>query len=552
MNSDDGFVVSTGPSLKDHESVVLGSYEGARGAADTLFDILVEEDGIYPIRLLWYQGGGGANVEFFSVTDDGEKVLINDPSHAEAIKAYRTGTTRPFISAFSPQGRTLTDTLEYTVNNADINVVESSIQLTLDGTDVTPEVTSNGGVITVNYTNPDGFFLAGDHLAILTYDESSDPVVTRTFRNEFSIANGQSTVLLDNPFLYWRLGETEGDSANNEISSAHTGGYTNNPGLGAERLVVGDSSSAVLFDASQQHWIALANHADINDQAVNSGWTEKTVEFWFKARNLPNSDPVLEGQPISQRQVIYEQGGATRGVNVYLVGTQDGPNPTEAELWFNILNRAETAWGGTVPFNEDQGLSPNDEAIAVGTAIQANTLYHAVLVFQGDAEDGGLEGGITGYLNGEPFGEATGAHILFDHTDGIAIGRRNSEVSFHDMIINAGGAPDIFNSSEQFYYDGWLDEFALYNVALTAEQVKAHYDAGLVEVPADIVEPPTPPISGGGMILIIRDTSDIISIIYSGTLKSAATIDGPFEAIAGAISPFIVASDQESRFYIAD
>ncbi len=559
VNSDDGFRVTTGPSLKDRAAIELGVFEGGRGAADTLFNVFVEEAGIYPIRLLWYEGGGGANVEFFSVSESGEKILINDTSNGDAIKAYRTGPTRPFISSVSPDGTALTDTLEYVINDGDNGLVEGSVSLTLNGAEVTPEVSTSGGVTTVTFTNPDGFFPGGEHVAVLSYDEAGDTVVTRVFNHAFAVPGGQPAVLLDNPFAYWRLGETEGNLANNEVSGIHTGTYTGNPGLGAERLVPGDSSSAVLFDASAQNFIAIANHADINNLGGNAGWTEKTIEFWFKARNLPNSSPAMEGQPISQRQVIYEQGGATRGINVYLVGTEDGDDPNEAELWFNILNRAETAWGGTVPFNEDQGLSPNDEAVAVGTTIQKDTVYHAVLVFQGD-DSGDLAGGITGYLNGEAFGESIGAHILFNHTDGIAIGRRNNEVSFHDMIINGGGAPEIFNSSEQFYYDGWLDEFALYNVALSADQVKAHYEAGLEEVPADMVEPPTPPVpplppvppvGDTGIASITRD-GDSVVITFSGTLKSSDTVDGTYTAVDGATSPFTATADQGSRFYIAD
>lgn len=552
VNSDDGFRVTMGPSLKDQAAVEVGVFNGGRAASDTLFAILVEEAGIYPVRLLWYEGSGGANVEFFSVSESGEKILINDRENANAIRAYSQGNNRPFISAFSPRGRQLSDSLEYIINDAEVNVIESSISLMLNGTAVSPEITKSGDVTTVVFTNPDGFFPGGDHLAILSYDESSDPMITRVFNHAFSIPEGQSVVLLDNPFAYWRLGETEGNVAINEVSSSHAGTYTNNPGLGAERLVVGDASSSVLFDASQGHSITIPNHADINDQPTNNGWTEKSIEFWFKARNLPSSDLAHPDVEISQRQVIYEQGGATRGINVYLAGTESGPNPQKAELWFNILNRAETAWGGTVPYNEDQGFSPNDEAVAVSTIIEANTLYHAVLVFQGDAEEGGFEGGITGYLNGESFGETFGAHMLFDHTDGVAIGRRNNEVSFHDYIANAGNGPEIFNSGDNLYYDGWLDEFALYNVALTADQVKAHYEAGLVEVPfvTEPVEPVEPPISAGE-ISIVRNADGTLSLTFDGTLFSSPNVSGPFSPMDGTSSPFVITPSDSAQFFIA-
>lgn len=50
-----------------------------------LFSIQVEESGLYPYRVLWYNGGG--HIELFSVRD-GEKILINDPENINSIKGY--------------------------------------------------------------------------------------------------------------------------------------------------------------------------------------------------------------------------------------------------------------------------------------------------------------------------------------------------------------------------------------------------------------------------------------------------------------------------------
>ncbi len=556
VNSDDGFEVTSGPSLQDQASVVLGLWDGSRGTSETSFDVYVEEDGIYPVRLLWWEGGGGASVEFFSILENGNRILINDRDNPNAIKAYRSATERPFISSVSPTGTAATDSIEYTINDAEVIVVEGSVGLTLNSAAVDPEVTKSGGVSTVRYVNPEGIFPGGNHFAVLTYNESSEPVVTRTFRHEFFTPEGQTVVVGDDAFAYWRLGETESGAtrAINEISEFHTGTYQNNPGLGAERLVLGDPTSSVLFEAEKQHWISIPNHADINSLGGNPGWPQKTIEFWFKARNLPNSDLAHPDFDISQRQVIYEQGGATRGMNVYLEGIEDDTNPTRALLWFNVLNRAEVSWGGTAPYNEDVGVGIDQEAVAISTEIEKDTIYHVALVFEEDIGEGNFDGGITGYLNGEKFGEATGANQLRNHTDGIGIGRRNNEVSFHDLIVNASTAA-IFNSSDHlFYYDGWLDEFALYNKALTAEQIKAHYEAGLMEVPVDPGTLPPPIAVGINSIALVAFGDDrvVVHIEYEGTLKSAATVNGPFVEVEGASSPFSVTPDQEQMFYIAE
>ena len=95
VNSDDGFKVTVGPNLSNPTALVLGSFDGGRGFADTLFLFYVQQDGTYPFRLLWENGNGSftsgnaASVEWFTVLADGTKVLVNSATNTSAIKAYR-------------------------------------------------------------------------------------------------------------------------------------------------------------------------------------------------------------------------------------------------------------------------------------------------------------------------------------------------------------------------------------------------------------------------------------------------------------------------------
>ena len=75
------------------------------------------------MRLLWVEGGGGANIEFFSVDDKGTKILINDPDNADAIKAYRTADSAPYISRVAPAAGELSRTIEFDFVNGDLSVV---------------------------------------------------------------------------------------------------------------------------------------------------------------------------------------------------------------------------------------------------------------------------------------------------------------------------------------------------------------------------------------------------------------------------------------------
>ena len=107
VNSDDGFRATVGLNFHDMEAQQIGLFDGGRGAADSLLNIVVPEEGYYPLRVLWWEGGGGANIEIFSIVD-GEKVLVNDPDNADAIKAYNIGnsTGRTYFGSVSPRRTT--------------------------------------------------------------------------------------------------------------------------------------------------------------------------------------------------------------------------------------------------------------------------------------------------------------------------------------------------------------------------------------------------------------------------------------------------------------
>jgi len=138
MNSDDGFVFSTAPDPKDSLGTLLGFFNGGRGnktvitdteyqpwqnnattlnppviapgqeSGSSLFTVVVPEDGIYPFRLLYWNGGGGVNAELYTVDQEsGTYLLVNDLTTTwgdgtepkNRVPAYRTytGTAREFV-----------------------------------------------------------------------------------------------------------------------------------------------------------------------------------------------------------------------------------------------------------------------------------------------------------------------------------------------------------------------------------------------------------------------------------------------------------------------
>jgi hypothetical protein len=93
VNSDDGFRVTAAMCAADpNNAIVLGSFDGGRGATDSPFVFRVPGPGVYPMRLIWQQGGGGGNVEWVDIQpahvliDGSARVGVNGN---DDIAAYR-------------------------------------------------------------------------------------------------------------------------------------------------------------------------------------------------------------------------------------------------------------------------------------------------------------------------------------------------------------------------------------------------------------------------------------------------------------------------------
>ncbi len=94
VNSDDGFRLKIGDryiptvSATDTTSFFISEFDGGRGASDSSGIFTVTEAGVYPLRLIWFEGGGGANLELYA--RGASDILVNDVG---GLKAYRpTGT----------------------------------------------------------------------------------------------------------------------------------------------------------------------------------------------------------------------------------------------------------------------------------------------------------------------------------------------------------------------------------------------------------------------------------------------------------------------------
>lgn len=207
VNSDDGFIAMIGnPAEWGTLPLVVGEFSGGRGNGGgfgdgTTFSFVIQQAGLYPFRLLWYEGGGGANVEWssrgrdpqtgYSLAARSNAILINDVGTPGHIKAYRYPIGHagaPYVKAFAPgrdrtsagsQARAGSDAkvmLHVAKGAADLSAV--AVSMTVDGVAVTPTVTRPDGDLLVEY-QPATPWADGLHTAAITY---GDRTVSWSFR----------------------------------------------------------------------------------------------------------------------------------------------------------------------------------------------------------------------------------------------------------------------------------------------------------------------------------------------------------------------------------
>ena len=161
--------------------------------------------------------------------------------------------------------------------------------------------------------------------------------------------------------------------------------------------------------------LRINNSADINTHSGHL--SQKSYALVFKT-----------GSDITTRQVIYEEGGIVKGVNVFI---QDG------HLYFGAYNLTNDSAGAPWPF---QSLS---------ISIQPNTEYIFTGLLDGNSSETGL---MASWLNGTSMGELYTTGLLYAHSGAIALGAVRGDSYFFNS--SAGG-----NHS---YFEGEIAEFIYY------------------------------------------------------------------------------------------
>jgi len=152
------------------------------------------------------------------------------------------------------------------------------------------------------------------------------------------------------------------------------------------------------------------------------------------------------GSDVSSRQVLYEEGGGARGLNLYL---HDG------SLYVAGWNEEDDPFPNgdpdpTTPWEDGE----DDQFVSVSEAVSANTAYVATLVFDG------ITGTIELHLNGAEIGANDGAGRLHDHGGDIGIGAVRNQTKFEN-----GDEP-----SDGLNYAGDIADIVFHDASLNAAQ----------------------------------------------------------------------------------
>jgi hypothetical protein len=333
--------------------------------------------------------------------------------------------------------------------------------------------------------------------------------------------DGQDAVLLDDPDIYWTMGKLTsgmdkvfavlGSDENGLPLHAELRSNTAVLPMVVDGIVPNSDDGAIMFDAAESQGLFVPNSPALNVVPGNPGTANRTYELWFQPRNLP-----VTGR--ENRQIIFEEGGTTRGISIYLDGTQEA-DPTEAELYIMTTNLAETPWGGEA----DPGLIDPD--FAINTTVSAGEIYHLVFVIdKPDNIQENLNGDLVAYLNGEEIGRVEDkVGLWYNHTDAIGIGRRYAESVFHDGLVR-GADPT-------FFYDGVIDEFAIYDgTSLTADQARLHYLTGIQSdmVPIKSFTSDQVRVASGDPVILSWEVNDFDSLSIDNGVADVAgmTVNG--------------------------
>lgn len=253
--------------------------------------------------------------------------------------------------------------------------------------------------VNVQISNPSGLainIVTATASATITDDDVSAPAGVSSNLVFWLKANLGTSTTTDGGLVGTWFDQTSG--SNNATTSVTAPLYDD---------VVSNFNPGVDFSNSSTGGFTMANTDDIN--SLGAGYTAKSYVIAFRT-----------GSDVSTRQLIYEQGGATNGMNLYI---------ESGNLYANIWN--------------------NSADNAASTAISANTTYVVTYVFDGGNTRWDM------YVNGTlAASDATAMGTLLTHTGAIGLGVIVNDTEFDGNVDVGSGEGFLGSIMEMIYYNG--------------------------------------------------------------------------------------------------
>jgi len=186
-----------------------GQANVTRNYDTNLITLDVQSAGVYPVRIIFGQGGGTAGLQFYSLYNQGSpqapdyvRVLVNDPNPPASgaqLTAYQPvlpiSPSKAFISQLIPvpndTGTTPLPTVQAQLTDGTSTTVTNVSTLAFDGVPVSPTITKTGAVTYVTYTVPSLLTNLSVHTNLVVAQDSAGNVLS----NQWSFTVGSLTVV---------------------------------------------------------------------------------------------------------------------------------------------------------------------------------------------------------------------------------------------------------------------------------------------------------------------------------------------------------------------
>ncbi len=228
-------------------------------------------------------------------------------------------------------------------------------------------------------------------------------------------ANAGVTTATDNSGVSDWQDQSLGDHDATNLGTAPT--YRDGSASGLQDI---NFNPTVDFIAATERGLQIADNSDYN--VGGEPYTTKSFNIAFRTG----------ASDVTTKQQLYEQGGTTRGVGIYIESGQ---------LFLSAWNQNDDDGAGSAsPWNTGSTIS------VISTAVTADTEYIVTMEFNGSS---GGTGTLTAYLNGQSFGSFGSVGQLFDHGDDIGLGDVDGGSRYE---TNTTAAASFYGSIPEFIY----------------------------------------------------------------------------------------------------